>query len=156
MLSIRQVQASPGYHWVPIKSIVDSGAVHSVAPPSTARQVPIAQSHGSANGVQYHTADGTRLPNLGEKRLNVVTEDGDEMTQTFQVVDVTRPLSSVGEIADKGNIVVFGRNGGYIWNPKTQATLPFQRDQGVYQLQTWVQEPDVQSSGEPAHFGRQG
>ena len=111
-----------------------------------------------ASALRYGNApDGTRLPNLGEKRLNVVTEDGDEMTQTFQVADVTRPLSSVGEITDKGNIVVFGRSGGYIWNPQSRTTLPFQREQGVYQLQTWIQEPNAQKGGgDQAHFGRQG
>ena len=117
----------------------------------------MAPSHGSANGLQYHTADGTRLPNLGQQRLEVMTEDGAHMHQTFQMADVTRPLSSVGEIADQGNLVVFGRYGGYIWNPETATGLPFSREQGVYLLQTWVQEPDSHPAQANAPtFGRQG
>ena len=155
--SLNQVQASPGYHWVPIKSIVDSGAVHSVAPLGTAKRVPVAESHGSTNGLQYHTADGTRIPNLGQKKLSVVTEGGAQMHQTFQIAEVTRPLSSVGEIANKGNLVVFGRRGGYIWNPKTGTSLPFDREQGVYLLKTWIQEPnDETNPAGNSHFQRQG
>ena len=60
------------------------------------------------NGMQYHTADGTRISNLG------VSEHGSALSQTFQIADISRPLTSVGELADAGNVVVFGRKGGYV------------------------------------------
>ena len=87
----------------------------------------------------------------------MVTDNGRRANVPFQVAEVTRPLSSVGEITDKGNLVVFGKHGGYIWNPRSRTTLPFQRDQGVYQLQTWIQEPnDKSGTDDKPHFGRQG
>ena len=50
-----------------------------------------------------HTADGTRTPNLGQKTLETVSEDGStQLCQTFQIADISRPLTSVGELADAG------------------------------------------------------
>ena len=141
-VSLNQVQADEGYHWTAVTSIMDSGAIHSVASPSVGKGTPVQESHGSINGLQYHTADGTRIPNLGQKTLEVVTEGGQRMNQTFQMAEVTRPLSSVGEIADKGNAIVFGRRGGFIHNLATGHRLSFSREQGVYLLKTWLQEPN--------------
>ena len=88
------------------------------------------------NGMQYHTADGTRIPNLGQKTLAAVSEQGFALSQTVQIADISRPLTSVGELADAGNVVVFGRKGGYVLN--------------VDSLRTWVQERAKLG------FGRQG
>ena len=151
---LNEVQAAMGRRWKQVTSIMDSGAIHSVAPPTLGKGVSIQESHGSINGLQYHTADGTRLPNLGQKTLEVVTNDGLHMQQTFQMAEVTRPLSSVGEITDKGNVVVFGRRGGYVHNVATGSRLPFDRHQGVYLLKTWFLESGDGPSDSPFH--RQG
>ena len=60
------------------------------------------ESQGSVNGMQYHTADGTRIPNLGQKTFEAVSEQGSALSQTFQLADICRPLTSVGELADAG------------------------------------------------------
>ena len=67
---LHQVQDVGGYCWKPVSSIVDSGAINSVAPPDVS-SVPMTDSQGSVNGMQYHTADGTRIPNLGQKTFRV-------------------------------------------------------------------------------------
>ena len=64
--------------------------------------------------MQYHTADGQRISNLGQKTFEAVSEHGSALSQTFQIADISRPLMSVGELADAGNVVVFGRKGGYV------------------------------------------
>ncbi len=135
---LNQVHRATGEQWEEVASIVDSGAVDSVAPTSIVKGVSIRESMGSANGLTYHTADGTRLPNLGEKSFVAFTDDGVSVKQTFQMAEVTRPLSSVGCITDNDNLVVFGRKGGYIWDLKTNTTTSFKREQGVYVLRTWV------------------
>ena len=94
------------------------------------------ESNGTLNGMTYHTADGTRIPNLGQKTLETT-----QLSQTFQIADISRPLTSVGEMADAGNLVVFGRKGGFIANPDTGRRLNFHREHGVYLLKTWSQEP---------------
>ena len=88
---------------------MDSGAINSVAPPDVS-SVPMTESQGSVNGMPYHTADGTRIPNLGQKTFDAVSEQGSALSQTFQIADISRPVTSVGELADAGNVVVFGRD----------------------------------------------
>ena len=149
---IHQVQAVPGFFWKPSTSIVDSGAINNVAPSSVSAKA-LVESNGSLNGMTYHTADGTRIPNLGQKTLETVSKDGStQLSQTFQVADMSGPLVSVGELADAGNLVVFGRKGGFIVNPDTERRLNFQREHGVYKLKTWSQEPVSSTSV----FSRQG
>ena len=63
------------------------------------------------------SAGGEKLPNLGQKRLEVVTSEGNPATATFQCADVTRALCAVSRICDKGNRVIFEASGGYIESP---------------------------------------
>ena len=58
------------------------------------------------------TANGTKLVIRGEKQLNVITNDLQELSMTKQMVDVIRPLHSVSRIWDNHNVVVFHRAGG--------------------------------------------
>ena len=89
---IHQVQAAPGFVWKPVTSIVDSGAINNVAPSSVSAKA-LVDSDGSLNGMTYHTADGTCIPNLGQKTLETVSEDGStQLSQTFQIADTSRPL----------------------------------------------------------------
>ena len=97
-----------------IKSVVDSGAVDSVAPASMAPGVAIQESPGSRRGQNYLSASGERLPNQGQQVLSIHTDAGDRMSATFQIADVSRPLTSVGKICDTNKRVIFGRGGGVI------------------------------------------
>ena len=53
--------------------MMDSGAINSVAPHEVS-SVPMTESQGSVNGMQYHTADVTRIPNLSQKTFEAVSE----------------------------------------------------------------------------------
>ena len=138
-------------------SIVDSGAVDSVAPTSTIPSVPAKESVGSQAGQTYYSADGTPIPNKGEKAFRAWTDEGVQIGQTFQMADVTRPLCSVGRMTDQNNMVIFGRKGGYILNLVDWSAIYFPRNQGVYTLRTWVRRatPSKKSSALPP-FVRQG
>ena len=52
--------------WVKIKTVMDSGAAESVAPPTMAPRVSISESPGSKNGQHYVSASAGRLPNMGQ------------------------------------------------------------------------------------------
>ena len=62
--------------WVRIRTLMDSGAAQSVAPPSMAPGVMIEQSPGSKWGQHYVSASGGRLPNMGQQKLNIRTNEG--------------------------------------------------------------------------------
>ena len=128
------------YDWVKVETVLDSGAAESVAPSSVAPWVKVRESVGSQNGQTYQSASGTKIANEGEKELQVVTEDGIEAEATFQVADVTRPLSAVSKICDKGNMVVFTQEGGFIQNGMGHRTF-FRRENNVYMMDLYIKAP---------------
>ena len=129
----------------------------SVAPTSTVASIPIKESKGSLNGQTYFSADGSRIPNKGEKAFSAWTNDGHQIGQTFQMADVTRPLCSVGRMTDQNNMVIFGRKGGYILNLIDKSAIFFPRNQGVYTLQTWVKKTTgANRTSITSPFARQG
>ena len=93
--------------WEELCAVMDSGAADSVAPCAVAEEVPMLESPGSRNGQQYMTADGTKLPNKGQKSFTAVTSEGRSIGVTYQMADVSRPLNSVGRICDHDNAVGF-------------------------------------------------
>ena len=86
------------------------------------------------------SANGAKLPNLGEKHFSMVTTEGNLAEATFQVADVTRPLCSVTKICDKGNRVIFEADGGYVENYATGVRTKFQRQNNVYVMEMYVEE----------------
>ena len=97
------------------------------------------ESQGSVNGSTTPLTE-QRTPNLRQKTFEVVSEQGSALSRTFQIADISRPLTSVGELADAGNVVVFGRKGGHVLNVNSRRRLDFKREHGVHLLRTWVQE----------------
>ena len=140
---------------VVIRACMDSGAVDSVAPASIAPHVPLQESAGSSRGQKYSTADGTTIPNRGEKTFVMRTKEGNDTEVTYQIADISRPLNSVGRICDQGNFVVFESTGGFIVNRSSGARTRFEREDALYMLDTWVPRPTVGSSTS-AGFSRQG
>ena len=128
--------------WVKVKGAMDSGATESVAPPSMCPQYMVTPSPGSIADVNYVSASGDLIPNLGEQVLDVQTLDGREGQVKYQIADVSRPLNSVSEICDAGGPmgqhVIFGRWGGAIINLDTGRQVPFPREDGIYNLEFWV------------------
>ena len=78
--------------------------------------------------------------NLGEKKLEVTTSDGQAATATYQVTDVTRALCAFSRTCDKGNRVTFHAEGGFIENPDGVRTHS-RRENNVYVMDLHVKEP---------------
>jgi hypothetical protein len=127
--------------WAKLEAVVDSGAAESVAPSSMAPWLPTKPSEGSRRGQCYLSASGAKLENKGEKRFDMVTAEGNWAEATFQVAEVTRPLCSVTKICDRGNRVVFEAEGGYIQNYATGVKTKFSRQNNVYVMEMFVEEP---------------
>ena len=136
---------------------MDSGSAVSVAPKTVAPWIPMTESEGSRNGVEYTAADGGKIPNLGQQVLEVTTEEGTPAVVTYQVADVIRPLNAVSAICDAGNEVTFTRTGGYIANEMSGQMTMFRRENNVYVMGMWMLRPPdggaqqgVQHSAPPA------
>ena len=86
---------------------MDSEAAECVAPRSPAPGVEVRQSEGSRRGQRYLSATGEKLRNEGEKHILVITSEGCNTRVLYQVADVKRPLTSIGNVCDRGSVVVF-------------------------------------------------
>jgi len=128
--------------WIRAKGVMDSGSSASVAPPTLAPGYAITPSAGSIAGQEYLSASEDSIKNLGEQHLQMVTDDGKEGTVCYQIAEVVRPLNAVSEICDaggeQGQLVIFGKKGGYIYNLETGATTTFDREDGIYTFEFWV------------------
>ena len=137
-----------GWQWV--KGVVDSGAANSVAHPDMCPQYPVRPSAGSMAGVEYTSASGGVIPNLGEQILEIVTNDGRETQVRYQSADVSRTLNSVSEICDGGGAggqyVLFSKWGGQVLNPETGRRMAFDREGGIYTMGMWVRPNDKPAS----------
>ncbi len=98
--------------WVLIRTAMDSAAADSVAPPSMAPKVSIDESSGSNRGQHNVSASAGRLPNMGQQRLTVQTNEGRDANAGYHIAEVSRPLTAVSATCDQGNWVVYAPNGG--------------------------------------------
>ena len=111
--------------WMKVSSVVDSGALTAVAPPSMAPNVPIVPSEGSKRGQKWTSASKHELKHLGHPSIHACTESGSMSDVLFQVAEVSKPLISVSALCERGNRVIFGRAGGVRQNTKTGRHTPF-------------------------------
>ena len=138
LMALSDTWAKRDGEWMCVESIMDSGAVNHAAPPEVAPHVEIKPSAGSVAGKMYSMADGNTKPNLGEKPMDFIATDGKGAHQVYQMAQISKPLTSVGEICDKRNRVVFGSSGGFIYNLDTHRVIPFHRKNKLYAMNQWV------------------
>ena len=93
---------------------------------------------------------------MGQQQLHVQTNEGRDATVVYQIAEVSRPLTAVSATCDSGNWVVYTPQGGFIINCETGRRTHFERNGGIYELDLWVRNEDMQHVGQPAGFHRQG
>ncbi len=133
-----------------VECVVDSGAVHSVAPPKCFPGL-VSPSPWSRAGRGYRAANGTGIKNLGQVQVAFGTTEGHKCQIPFQVAEVEQPLLSVAHLTAAGNRVEMGSVDGRIFNLTTGRTIALEKRGGVYLLKMLVV-----SGGPPAPFRRQG
>ena len=130
---------------------IDSGAAESVLPDSMLPEIPLRESAGSRAGLHYIAANGSRMPNMGEKRVPFRAANGAMSSVLFQVTNARKPLASVSRIVAKGNRVVFGRQGSYIENEGTGRRIPIIAENGTYHMDVeFLAETSVSDFARPA------
>ena len=84
--------------WKQMSVAIDSGATETVIPHTMVTEYPIIEPDKSRSGACYSSATGEPIPNLGEQRLPLSTEEGWLRAMTFQAAPVAKPLGSVKRI----------------------------------------------------------
>ena len=85
-----------------------------MAPVQTANHLEVKETEASRQGVKYVAANGHKIANLGQRKIQGVTDTGVPLGMTWQVAEVKQPLASVGRMCDAGNVAVFTKDGGYV------------------------------------------
>jgi len=133
--------------WEEIEMAVDSGASESVVSEDMLQGVETVEGYAKKKGVQYEVADGTLIPNLGEKKYVAVSDAGVARHMKSQVCEVNKALLSVHRCVQAGNKVVFAASGSYIEDETSGETMPLTEKGGMYMLRLWVK---AQGFGGPA------
>ena len=79
--------------------------------------------------------NGERIPNQGQFVLKLdVDGDGavNQLSSTFQVARVTRPLMSVSRICDAEMTATFDKNRAVVKDSKGRTVMTFKRHGGLY------------------------
>ena len=120
--------------------LIDSGSTETVAPENTLAGYELVSTDWSEMGKGYSAANGTDIPNLGEKIVKGQTGNGMWCTMRFQVCNVTKPLGSVSRICQAGSRVVFGppEEGSYIEHITTNKKTMLRQSKGLYYLDMWI------------------
>jgi hypothetical protein len=133
-----------------IEAVVDSGAVHSVTPPSLFPG-QVCPSPWSRAGRGYRAANGTGIKNLGQVQVPFCTAEGHKCQIPFQVAEVEQPLLSVTHLTAAGNRVELGHTDGRVVNLTTGRSIALERRGGVYIMKMFIADEVA-----PAPFRRQG
>ena len=126
--------------WESLQAIVDSGATVPVIPLATGLEYEAVEGEAMRNNVKYEIADGSRIPNMGEKLLPVVTQEGTLRGYSTQVADVSRPLQSVRHLYKTGHLTVFDGPDSFILN-KVSGEVNQIMDDGTNYLMNMVIVP---------------
>ena len=118
-----------------LEVLVDSGAAASVMPQRYVEDREVTAGEAAKKGVHYVAADGGRIPNLGEVKVNLLTKEKEKATVTFQVADVHKPILSVSALTAHGHRVSFTKEGGIITLARTGRRIALQKRDGVYKLE---------------------
>ena len=128
--------------WMILSMAVDSGASETVIPHALVKGHPVRETDASRGGLNYASATGDPIPNLGEQKLPLVTMEGTLRAMTFQAAPVATPLGSVKRMCSSGHIVVFDDEGSYVQNKATGEINWLREESGQYMLDAWVMPMD--------------
>ena len=125
--------------WIEVELTADTGACDTVMPRAMAAHIPIQPSLQSLKAMMYEVADGNEIPNLGERRCLMWTENAGEARKiNLQVADVHKALLSLSRCADMGFESRFGRRAGALIDEESGEVIPLERKGNLYVLKCWL------------------
>jgi hypothetical protein len=134
--------------FVQINMMVDSGATETVMTETDLEGViDITEGVQCKRGQHYQCANGSKIPNLGERKFLGWTEEDGQKGITAQVCSVTQNLLSVSGMTKKGHKVVFDEAGSYIEDKSTGEKSWMHEVNGMYMLKLWVSKKTSKEAG---------
>ena len=167
LCQVKTAQAPTGSKsgkWEVLSAIVDSGASITAVSPKTGKAYKVQEGEACKKGIEYATAGGDTLPNLGEKHMAVLTKEGTVRGFSSQVADVSEPLESVRQLLGAKHCVLFGlgpNESEHLIINKVTGEVNVMRDDGTNYLHDMIIIPpdeveQVQKATQsPVFFGGQ-
>ena len=88
-------------------------------------------SLGALRGLHYVSASGGRIPNMGERKVDFMTEEGTWASIIFQVAGINKPLLSVSKLINDNWRVVFDEEESFMIH-KIPRSISRSREKGVF------------------------
>ena len=134
--------------FVQVDMMVDSGATETVmAERCLDGVIDISEGAALKRGIHYECANGTQIPNLGERKFLGITEEQGRRAVTAQVCAVTKNLLSVNGMTKNGHRVVFDDEGSYIEDMMSGERSWLHEVNGMYMLKLWVSKKTYKEAG---------
>ena len=134
--------------WTKVEVAVDSGACDTVMPASMCQGIFIMPSLASMRGMEYEVANGAALPNLGERKCEMITHGSLNMKPiTFQVSDIHKPLLSISRASDLGYECTMSKNGGWLYNRESSDAIPLIGKVNLYAFGSWLRQAPLTGQG---------
>ena len=125
-----------------MRNIVDSGASVTAIPTTAGKLYELQESPASRAGVEYQAANGVGIPNLGQKMLPVMTNEGSMRAMLAQVADITDGLQSVRAMHATGHMVVFDGPDSFTLSKFTGELNAIEDDGFNYIMESWICPPE--------------
>ena len=142
---------------------LDSGAVaHVVGPNELPGNTPVEQPEDGRLR-NFVGANNSRIKNYGKAKVEMTTDDGKTITNTFNVADVSRPLHAVSVVCDTNKEVLFTKGEAVVvpdgalsrFLGAIKAIAKYPRKGGLYVAKMRVKNPRPKPAT-ASGFGRQG
>ena len=116
--------------------LVDSGSGVTCCPPQHGAWFPLVPSETT---LRARTATGGSVRHYGSRTVEYDFESGHSGSVVYQVMDVTRPVLSVGKLCEGGHTTILGPKVAEIRIGERR--LQLERENGVSYLKGWYQKP---------------
>ena len=108
----------------------DSGAVAHVVTEEAAKAFKIHPTPMSKAGIGFTAANGSRIKNLGAKKLKGVTGQWDPFNMQVNVTDAKKNLASFPQMEEEGNDVFLSKKGSWIKHEGAGMMVPMRLKPG--------------------------
>ena len=128
--------------WERLRTTMDSGPTVTVIPPTAGKWYNLEESPASRAGVEHEVANGDKIPNLGQKLLPVVTDEGSLRGVLAQVADVSGALTSARAMNASGHVVVIDGEDSFVFNKMTGEVNAIEDNGNFYNFDMWICPPE--------------
>ena len=109
--------------------------------------IDIQEGAALKRGQHYECANGSQIPNLGERKFLGITEEQGQRAVTAQICAVTKNLLSVNGMTKNGHRVFFDDDGSYIEDKWSGERIWMHEVNGAYILKLWVSKKTSKEAG---------